>query len=68
MFRLMRSLKISLYCEDVDFFLYYYYFIWMCGTLQNDIQSGIVSPEQSMAACFLNLWSQKNAMPQMAMK
>lgn len=55
MFRLMRSLKISLYCEDVDFFLYYYYFIWMCGMLQNDIQSGSVSPEQSMAACFLNL-------------
>lgn len=71
MFRLMGSLKISLYCEDVDFsFLYYsilFYFILVCGMLRNDIQA-VVSAEQDMAACFLSLWSQKDVMPQTATK
>lgn len=65
----MGSLKISLYCEDVDFsFLYYsilFYFILVCGMLRNDIQA-VVSAEQGMAACFLSLWSQKDVMPQTA--
>jgi len=40
----------------------------MCGILQNDIQAGSVSPEQSRAGWFLSFWNQKNAMPQMAVK